>query len=98
MYVIGGPLWAADSSISIEILAHFRISCSAAARRTVSQEFLSSRSPIYFAGINTSVGIDRDHVRPMEFAGLASSLSKASQRVLNFRAGELFPKFGAHEY
>ena len=79
IYVICGPLWAADTSVSIDVLAHFGIACTAAARCTKAQEFLSSRGAINFTNVNISVGIDRYHVRPMELACLASATSKATQ-------------------
>ena len=79
IYIICGPLWAADSSISIEIPAHFRIAGAAATHRAVSQEFLSSRSSIYFAGVNISLGIDCYHVRPVELTRLATAAAKPTK-------------------
>src|SRR5258705_8214461 len=66
-------------SFLFEVFAHFCITGASAARRTIAQELLSSRSPITLANINISVGIGSYHVRPVKLARLAAAPSKATQ-------------------
>ena len=61
---------------SVDVLAYFRTPGAAAARGAVAQELLGSRRAIHLAHVNIAVGVDCDHMRPMELAGLAAAAAE----------------------
>ena len=66
-------------SVLLEVLAYFRGTGPATTRCTVAQEFLSSRRAVNLADINVSLGIDSNHVRPVELTCLAAAPTKTTK-------------------